>query len=356
MESVSQSSNSKAPLLAQITSADLSKVFVGLGACVDPDGLASQLAMKAILESIPDAKVECFYRGSWDRAQNRTMREVLGLTPRSYSDAEFTSVEDSIVANYTTLIMVDGNSSVMPHGLIPDFIIDHHQPDGKGAKSGDDIRLIGSCSAIMWEYLMEWDRELLEGPDGAKLATALTIGIETDTDGMTAPKTSRLDWEAYAYCGARCDTKAYRAIKNYPRPSYQKDMEMAAWNDKLVEGTVLTARVGVIPKERKGIISSCADAFCGQGPIRTTLVGAMIEGDIHFSFRTYNTSINADDFCKKLTKHGGGKPGSGAGVIKTPEFVAGLPTNLQEEIFAAMWNGISHRAFEFTGDGARQES
>lgn len=341
----------KAPLLEAIKAADLTKVFIGLGAGVDPDGLASQAAMAAIVRSInPEADVHLFYRGDWDRAQNRTLREILGLSPKPYSDFED--------VGWTCLIMVDGNKSAMPPNTFPTFVIDHHEGD-PGATNGADVRQIGSCSAIMWEYVMATDPNLLEGEDGKELATALAIGVTTDTQGKTSDKTSKLDWEAEAYCGMRCDIKSYSAIMNYQKPAYQKDMEMQAWRDRKIEGTTLATSLGVIPVERKGVISSCAEEFCGQGPVKTTLATAMINGDVHFSLRSFLTHFGVDGFIKnKLTKNGkngfgGGKPGAGAGVIKLPELVKSVPIETQKELFEAMHSAISHTLFEFIGDGVR---
>ncbi|MCI0563639.1 MAG: hypothetical protein MN733_34635 [Nitrososphaera sp.] len=344
------------PLLQKLREADLTRVFIGLGAGVDPDGLACQFAMEKIVRAInPAADIELFHRGDWDRVQNRTMREVLGLSPQPYSEFKWTYLDDNKACSYTTLIMVDGNISTMPEGFAPHFVIDHHDGES-GALVADDVRLIGSCSAILWEYVMATDPSLLEGDEGARLATALAIGIVTDTDGKTAQKTSKLDWEAEAYCGIRCDIKAYAAIRNYQKPSYQKDMETKAWNDKVVEGNVLTTQLGVIPRERKGVISSFAEEFCGQGAVRTTLVAGLIDGDVHFSVRSFNQSINIDEFIRtKLTKAGGGKPGAGAGVITLPEICKGVPTDVQKQIFDAVFKAISHKTFEFAGDGVRVE-
>lgn len=346
----------KAPLLEQIKNSNLSKVFIGLGACVDPDGLASQLAMYRIIKYVqPTANVDLYYKGNFDRAQNKTMREVLDLNPRPYGELQGVSLEGNFTTPYTTMIMVDGNASAMPKDIKPHFVIDHH--DGEpNALVDSDVRLVGSCSSILWEYIMELDSGLLEGEDGAKLATALAIGIITDTDGKTAPKTARLDWEAEAYCGIRSNIKLYGAIKSYQRPAYQKDMEMRAWKNKQTEDGVLTTHLGVIPKERKGILSSCAEEFCRQGSIRTTLIGAMVDGDIHFSFRTFDSSINANEFIQStITKDGGGRPGAGAGIIKMPEVLKGLPKDIQKELFLSAWKAITHKAFEFTGDGVRED-
>jgi len=345
----------KAPILDDIRKANLTKVFIGLGAGVDPDGLASQVAMEKIIKSInPAAETHLFYRGDWDRAQNKTMREILSMNPRPYE--EFDANDD-----WTCLIMVDGNIAAMPHGTIPHFVIDHHEGE-PGATINSDVRYIGSCSAIMWEYIMATDPTILEGEDGSSLATALAIGVTTDTQGKTVTKTSRLDWEAEAYCGIRCDIKAYSSIMNYQKPSYQKDMETQAWQDKKIEGTALTTRLGVIPVERKGVISSCAEEFCGQGPVKTTLASAMINGDVHFSLRTFSPSFGVDGFIKKrLTKdgkngYGGGKPGAGAGVIKMPELCNHVPPEIQKEIFEAIHKAITHTLFEFIGDGVRAEA
>jgi len=335
--------SAKAPLLPALKEHDLSKVGLSLGAGVDPDGLACQMAMKAIINTInPDAEIHEFYRGDWDRPQNRTMRELLGLSPQSYDEANG--------PDFTCIISLDGPPGVCFSG--PHFVIDHHKQDGTAAPN-TDVRPIGACSSILWEYCMEAGVDFTT-EEGAKLATALAIGISTDTREMEVDATSDLDFEAAAFCGIHRDAKLFMGIKNYPKPRYYKDLECQAWGNATVEGTVLVTGLGNLPKERKGVVSSLAEEFVGYGSVSTAVVIAMIEANIAFSVRSFNSSINVDEFVKTVFRHGGGKSGAGAGTIPMPEFLKeGLTDELQRGVFDALYKAIAHRTLKYLGDGAR---
>jgi len=333
----------KAPLLPLLKEHDLTKVGLSLGAGVDPDGLACQMAMQAIIKTInPEAEVCEFYRGDWDRPQNRTMRELLGLNPRPYSEAEG--------QEFTCIISLDG-----PPGVCfitgPHFVIDHHKQDIGHPNA--DVRPVGACSSILWEYCMAAGVDFTS-EDGAKLATALAIGISTDTREMEVEATSNLDFEAAAFCGTHRDAKLFMGIKNYPKPRYYKDLECQAWDKATIEGTVLVTGLGNIPKERKGVVSSLAEEFVGYGSVSTAVVIAMIDGDISFSVRSFNSSINVNEFVGTVFKHGGGKSGAGAGTIPMPGLLKeGLTDELQRSVFDALYKAIAHRTLKYLGDGAR---
>ena len=98
---------------------------------VDPDGLASQAVMAEII-ALFDGEAECFYRGTFNRPENRVFRQVLNLTPRQ--ESEFDPNE-----GWTCIISVDGPAEACM--AQPDFIIDHHEQTD-GSKIDSDIRLI----------------------------------------------------------------------------------------------------------------------------------------------------------------------------------------------------------------------
>ena len=147
-------------LLEKIKSFDISNTAIFSGAGIDPDGLASSEVMRQIVER-NDGKATVFYRGSFNRPQNKTMRQALGFILKSLD--EFSESD-----GYTCYISVDGPSSVCP--IKPHFIVDHHEQD-ESAIEGNDVRIIGSCSAIMWEYAIKDGIEFTT-EEGAKLATA----------------------------------------------------------------------------------------------------------------------------------------------------------------------------------------
>lgn len=333
----------KAPLLLKLKEADLSKTAIFLGAGVDPDGLASQAAMVHLVTKW-GGKPHTFYRGTFNRPQNRTMQQVLNLFPKPESDFK---ADD----NYTTIISVDGPASVCP--TVPDFIIDHHK-QAAPAKVGSDVRLIGATSSIMWEYLLA-DGEDLQGEDGARLATALAIGILTDTRTGGEESCTALDYDALGYCLKHKDARLYREILNYPKPSYYNDLYAIGWTNKVIEGTVLVTGCGPLTVQRSGVISDLAEKFAETDGISTAIVFAVVDGDIDISVRSSNTSLNVDEFVRQAFGEGGGKPGAGRAVVKLPMLFRNVPEAMTESMFRIARDIIVHKALQTTGDGARAQ-
>src|SRR5690606_34753090 len=109
-KSKSQRLTLRAPLLPFLREADLTKTAIFSGHGVDPDGLSAQACMACLVELFGGRPVS-FYRGSFNRPQNITMRQVLGLRPQH--ESEFNPDD-----NYTCIISVDGPASACP--TIPD--------------------------------------------------------------------------------------------------------------------------------------------------------------------------------------------------------------------------------------------
>lgn len=343
LESQQQSLSSnagKAPLLDLIKKSDLSCVAIFTGAGVDPDGLASGMLMRAIVQKF-GGTADIYCRGTFNRPQNKTMREVLGLTPLSYSDY------DNKESMYSTVISVDGPREVCPCDV--DFIIDHHKP-GKDANKGTDVRTNGSAVSIMWEYAMEAGIDF-NTDEGSILATAVVIGIETDTNNFKDEVSTPLDVEAYSYCLLRKDHQTFLSIENYPKPAYYNDMFSLGWENKVLTGTVCIAGLGVIAEGRSGVISDLAEKYCETHGINTSLVAAMVEGEIVVSMRSSNTSLDVNEFMK--TFGGGGKRGAGAARIKLPVGIfGGADEDDRKSVFDSYFSIITKKVISFAGDEA----
>lgn len=345
---------SKAPLLEKIKEADLTKTAIFLGAGVDPDGLASQAVMAKIVELL-GGKAVGYYRGTFNRPQNRTMKEILGLSPKPEEEfLKLTTAADGQITRgpYTCIISVDGPASTCP--ITPDFIIDHHAQT-KGATIDSDIRLIGSSSAILWEYAIEAGIDFTT-EDGAKLATAIALGIITDTRTGAEDASSPLDYDALAFCLKHKDTASYRSILNYPQPAYYNDLYVTGWNNKTIEGTVLVTGLGAISMQRSGAISDLAEKYASTDGINTAIVFAVVDGNIDISVRSSNSSLNVDDFVKSAFGEGGGKRGAGRAVVVLPELLRNLPESMNETVFEVARKSIVHKALHAANDGARAQS
>jgi nanoRNase/pAp phosphatase (c-di-AMP/oligoRNAs hydrolase) len=327
----------KAPLLPMLKSADLSKTAIFLGAGVDPDGLASQAGMAALVEKY-NGKAFSFYRGTFNRPQNKSIRQILNLNP--LPEKEFKSDD-----GWTCIISVDGNAKMCP--VQPDFIFDHHEQQGE-AKIASDIRFIGATSSIIWEYLIADGFDFTD-EQGKRISTLLALGIRTDTREGATMNTSDLDYEALCFCLKNKDQKAYTQILNCPRPTYYNDLFVQGWNNKTVEGPVVVSGLGNIPEARSGVISEIATQFCETEGVSTAIVFGMVDGVVDISVRSSNLSLDVNDFVRRAFGSGGGKPGSGRARIETPLF-QNLPDNLSTKLFEIINEIVKHKALQITGD------
>jgi nanoRNase/pAp phosphatase (c-di-AMP/oligoRNAs hydrolase) len=345
----------KAPLLAQIKEHDLSKTAIFTGAGVDPDGLASGLGMSMIVELL-GGKATTFHRGTFNRPQNKTVRQILGLQIKPVS--EFADDDD-----WTCVISVDGPAGVCP--ATPDYVVDHHEQSGD-AKVGSDIRLQGSASSIIWEYAVEAGIDFTT-EDGAKLAAAIAIGIITDTRVGGEESCSDLDYDALAFCLRHKDAKAYQDMLNYPLPAYYHDYYAIGWGKrdgsvgKVIERDVFVSGLGNIPAARSGVISDLAEKFAQTSGCTTALVFAFVEGKLMVSCRSSNMSLNVNEFIKELCgpDAGGGKRGAGAATIdlpvELPTLLTGLPDNLNGTLYQSIGDALVHKAMQLAGDGVRED-
>lgn len=324
------------PILDQIKKADLERVALFSGAQVDPDGIASMYTMAAILESWGHTPT-CFYRGTFSRPQNKIMRQVLGVTPKS--DTEF-KAED-----FTCIISLDGPSGVCP--ATPDFIIDHHE-QGEPAKVASDVRMIGACSSIMWQYAQDADIDFTSEA-GQKLATALALGIKTDTVDGTADSATDLDFAALSFCLTHKDNKLYKEILNYSNPTYYHDLFVMGWHNKTIENSVLVTGIGHIPESRGAALSYLADMYTKTEGITTAIVFGLVGGSIDISMRSKNTAINVSEFVQTAFGGGGGKTGAGRVKIPLPLF-ENIPEELSDMLFESCFKIVRHKALQIAGD------
>jgi nanoRNase/pAp phosphatase (c-di-AMP/oligoRNAs hydrolase) len=265
------------------------------------------------------------------------MRQVLGFAPKS--DADF-KAED-----FTCVISLDGPASICP--TIPDFIIDHHE-QGEPAKIASDVRMIGACSSIMWEYAQEAEIDFTTEV-GQKLATALALGIKTDTVDGTSDSCSELDFHALTFCLMHKDNKLYKEILDFSNPAYYHDLFVTGWENKTIENSVLVTGVGHIPESRNAALSYLADKYTKTEGITTAIVFALVGGSIDISMRSKNTAVNVKEFVQTAFGGGGGKFGAGRVKIPIPLF-ENIPDDLSNTLFECCFQIVKHKALQIAGD------
>lgn len=303
---------------------------------LDPDGMASAFAMELIVSKL-GGQGTSFYKGIFNRPQNKLFKALLHLNilpEEKFKESDFTCV-----------ISVDAPASLCP--TQPDFIIDHHEQAGP-AKICQDVRLIGATSSIMWDYCQAFDINFSD-ETGQKLATALLIGIITDTKNGIVESACELDYQALAFCHKYKDANLYKEIINYPKPHYYNDMFCSAWAKKTIEGTFLISGVGPIPEARSGILSDLAEKFVEVEGITTAVIFGIVDSRLDISIRS-NSKINIDEFVKTAFGKGGGKLNAGRAQIDLPVLFQNIPESLSEELFETCVKIVKHKVLQIAGD------
>jgi nanoRNase/pAp phosphatase (c-di-AMP/oligoRNAs hydrolase) len=147
------------------------KVLVMINA--DPDAIASAMAIRRLLWR-KVVGVVLTHVNVIERPDNLAMAKLLG--------AKLIHVDAINPAQYNRLVLVDSQPDHHERfpAVDPDVIIDHHPPGPEKYKGLTDIRPdYGAASTIMTEYL-----KAAKIKPSAKLATALYLGIKTDTSNF----------------------------------------------------------------------------------------------------------------------------------------------------------------------------
>lgn len=276
----------------------------------DPDALGSALGLQWLLEATLGVVSDLFYAGEVSHPQNRTEVNVLDMRLSHISTYE--------PERYGYHVVVDSppqNTGEFEKVISTwDAIIDHHHFDLD--LPHEDIRAVGACSSIVWDYLRYKDFSF-ESERGQQVATALLFGIVNDTHGLLSDNTSGLDLAAHAALICHIDKKKYQEIVHYPLPPYLFELRSRAAENMTVNASALISYLGRLTDKRRDAIPMMADEFLRMEGIETVVVFAMIGPDIQASVRSSNSSVNVHTFCQKVfgPKHSGGKQGSGGACV-----------------------------------------
>src|SRR6478609_2734796 len=148
----------------------------------DPDSLGSMLGLAHLVECRLGKPTRLTRDGLINRAENRAMVELLGLT--------LVPVEDLAFEPGEAVVMVDSQPNTGRHsfGEIPLYaVIDHHTTPGdlEDVPFVDVRPNLGATCTLVTRYLIEQDVPLPQ-----RVATALMYGIETEVSGYPREATA----------------------------------------------------------------------------------------------------------------------------------------------------------------------
>ena len=282
----------------------------------DPDAIGSMMGFQWILYKY-EIESDLFYLGEFAHPQNQAMVNLLdpGLIRTQNYDSELYDLHVLLdtVPNHA------GVHSAIPLQIDFDLVIDHHketvEPDFKGLfvnlKAGSAC---GTVCAILFKLGLEFEQDV---EMDSRVATALMVGIATDTDNLMSADSTEYEFTAWSKLFQYRNIAALNKIINWERPKLWVDIEAeAAKSSQTVEGIAVVG-LGIIPKKHRDIIADMASQMIQWENVSTAVAFAVVDGNrIEGSVRSKNASINVSLTCQELGKErsgsGGGKLGKGA--------------------------------------------
>jgi len=287
------------------------KVGILLQPDPDPDGIASGMALRALLgRKTPTAPLISF--GEVKRPENIAMVQALGIEVRVLGVEE--------LEEFDALALVDVQPTVFgddpPERLrAVDIVIDHHpERSGYDAVIRDIRPSYGATATILTEYLRAGSVEL-----HAKLATALTYGVKSDTQ-LLGRETSQHDMTAFAHLHPQHSPALLRRIE---RPALPEDglraLGRALSRTEIVDGIHLL----VLGRVREDVIPQVADLGLQAEGAEWAIAAGIVQRDLVFSVRNVGYVRAAGDVVRAVVEGlgvGGGHRSMAKGIIPLKAF------------------------------------
>ena len=312
--------------------------------CADPDAVASMQSMAWLINKISDAyEVDCFYDGHISHPQNQRMYNL--LSPNLSLNTTFNPDD------YVLKICVDTiPSHAATIGLVNfDLVIDHHKDPPNGGFKGIYLNIkAGSCCATVYQLIKHFKFSFEENNVAdSKIATALMVGIITDTEYQTSDDTTEYEHEAYRELFEFRDSNALKQIIRYKHPKeWVQARASVAINahDRIKDG-ILVHGIGFVSSSNRDMIAAVADEMISWENVETSVVFALIDDcKLEGSVRSSNAAISVPQLCKEL---GESVEGSGGGKLNKGAYSYNLGScvddNLDEETKDKLWNFINDR-------------
>lgn len=291
----------------------------------DPDAISSAVGMLRVVGFLGVEDAHIVYCGEISHPQNKAMSNVLMMPVKRWKSIE---PDDDAVYIFVDCMGQQKNMSI-PHD--PDIVIDHHKgTPAKGVLAIHDE--IGACATLVTDLMLSLPPIENEGLtfecfdpsiDGIReIATALAVGIKTDTIDFRSEGTTDFDFQAYKVLTKFMSDDKFMKIVNYELPAYMFDYEEIAWRNKQVDSTNFITGLKFVEQSKSDCIPYLADKFMRLTGIQTVVVYGIVGNSIRASIRTTSASLDCSDLCNDLfgQGNGGAKHGVGGAIVNFTVF------------------------------------
>jgi nanoRNase/pAp phosphatase (c-di-AMP/oligoRNAs hydrolase) len=321
----------------------LGKTAIFTHPCPDPDAIGSMMGLAWCIRKAFDAEVDCFYDGHVSHPQNQRMCNLL--------DPELHLFDKFKNEDYALRVCVDTVPAhcACPQGMDFDLDLDHHKEIPNGGFKGLFLNLrAGSCCATIYQIIKALGLHFEEDNEAdSKVATALLVGIITDTEYQTSDDTTEYEHDAYRELFEFRNSTALKQIIRYKHPKEwveaRSRVAMKA-HDRIKDG-ILIHGIGFIDAGNRDLVAAVADEMLSWENVETAVAFAVIDGNrIEGSVRSGNAAIAVPTLCKEL----GGQYGGGGGKLNKGAYYynlgsMALDAEMDESTKEKMWEFINDR-------------
>ncbi len=253
-------------------------VLITTHANPDPDALASGKGISHLLNVKWGIPTRLIYNGLVGRAENRAILYL--LTPEwEHSD------QLADLSKFSAMIFVDcqpGSRNLVPIDKnMPTIVIDHHNPileQTRRAAYADIRPNVGATATLIYQYL-----DAAQVSIDPVLATAMFLGIRTDTNGLSRGSTCE-DGVVYVKLLEKLDTHLLLKIEMAGLAlEYYQAFNLGMQNAR-VHGKAVIAYLGNI--HRPDMAAELADILFRYEIVHAALCSGVYKDVLHFSIRT----------------------------------------------------------------------
>ena len=315
----------------------------------DPDAIGAALACQWLFRRKFQVESTIFCKGSVSHPQNKTVVNLLNIDLRKLGEDDLSSYALRIVVDATPATWSRTGES----GKIAfDAYFDHHPKATVPQKwSGHaDYRHAGSACAIMRSVMRELGMEFdADNEDDQIVATAMVVGIRTDTEEMSVDDTSEIDLLALAELHPFVTQKILRQIIRYPVPKLWYELRRKAEEEAASEGSALVTGLGFFTQESRDALAWVADDLERRDGVDTCVAFGIIEDRIVGVVRCSNPTLELNDFVRRVFGEdsvGGGKRGKAAATAPLGLFFSSYTDSSKAKLWDAVRIITTERAFK----------
>jgi nanoRNase/pAp phosphatase (c-di-AMP/oligoRNAs hydrolase) len=316
----------------------------------DPDCLGAAAGFAVLLKEEFGLSSKIYHLGEISHPQNKSMKNILHITLEDGNEFNADGLSATVVLDtdlYSTGFKGDKFTKV-------NVRIDHHLMDRDDEPDLLDVRMVGSTCSIIWDYLNSYNIVLEEYSD---VATAMILGIKTDTLDFTSANSSELDMEAFRSLLPYVNKEALARVTKFPLPKEIFELEALAYKNKTERGTTLVSFVGELTEHSRDIISTIADRFARMAGINTVVIMAIINDHLQASVRSDDARVDVNEFCTKVfsKKYAGAKEGSGGARLPlTNSFQYINNKEVREKIVDEIVETFQNKVFKVLGEEEKE--